>query len=429
MKINKKLLLMVFLSVFGVGAASLWNFVPKGEIVEKRQGDKPTITILAGQSTSDAGTEEMIQKVFEEKFPDVNFEWICVGWAEDNYRLRLTGRYAIGNPPDIIIGKSQDAVSYAESNVILPVPEECVSYISEEEKKAVTYDGKLYALPYTCQYQGVLYNKDIFRKYGLDPPETEKELQRVVEILEQSGETAFAGHYKEAWQVGNNTMQFFMNNIFLYDPLWGDKLRQGRSSFKNNPTVEKCFENSRYILEHTWNDALQIDQFECDERFGKGNAAMYLTGSWSLQYLSQVTQDIDIGIFPYPNGQGDAKLIKEINISFMKGAGTEEANLVDQILEELGSNKELAREVADFTKGESTLNELKEYRITEVQEDTQRYEAENRVIDVTTGNLQLIWDYQSSVAEEELLWLQGKKSLEEVLWYADENIESSVAEK
>ena len=156
---------------------------------------------------------------------------------------------------------------------------------------------------------------------------------------------------------------------------------------------------------------------------------MYLTGSWSLQYLSQVTQDIDIGIFPYPNGQGDAKLIKEINISFMKGAGTEEANLVDQILEELGSNKELAREVADFTKGESTLNELKEYRITEVQEDTQRYEAENRVIDVTTGNLQLIWDYQSSVAEEELLWLQGKKSLEEVLWYADENIESSVAEK
>ena len=215
MKINKKLLLMVFLSVYGVGAASLWNFVPKGEIVEKRQGDKPTITILAGQSTSDAGTEEMIQKVFEEKFPDVNFEWICVGWAEDNYRLRLTGRYAIGNPPDIIIGKSQDAVSYAESNVILPVPEECVSYISEEEKKAVTYDGKLYALPYTCQYQGVLYNKDIFRKYGLDPPETEKELQRVVEILEQSGETAFAGHYKEAWQVGNNTMQFFMNNIFL----------------------------------------------------------------------------------------------------------------------------------------------------------------------------------------------------------------------
>lgn len=429
MRINKKLVIVVFLVVFGIGVGSFYNLIPKGEIVEKRKGDNPTITILAGQSTSDAGTEEMIQKVLEEKFPEVNFEWICVGWAEDNYRLRLIGRYAIGNPPDIIIGKSQDAVSYAQSNVILPIPERCAACISEEEKNAVMYNGNLYGIPYTCQYQGVFYNKDIFERYGLKPPKTMRELRRIVDILESSGEVAFAGHYKEAWQVGNNTMQFFMNEIFQYNPNWGDELRQGRSTFSDNKIVQQCFQNSRYILEHSWNDALQIDQFECDERFGKGNAAMYLTGSWSLQYLSQVTQDIQIGIFPYPNEQGDAKLIKEINISFMKGASTTESELVDDILQELGSNEELAKEIADFTKGESTLEDLQDYRITEVQEDTGRYEAADQVIDVTIGNTQLIWDYQSEIAEEELLWLQGKLSLDQVMRYADENIERSVAEK
>ncbi len=426
---NKRFMLILFLIVFALAISSFIFSVPDGEVIEKKKSGNPTITILAGQSTSDAGTEEMIQKVLEEKFPDVNFEWICVGWADDNYRLRLTGKYAIGNPPDIIIGKSQDAVVYAESSVLLPIPPECAARIREEEKQAVTSNGQLYGLPYTCQYQGVLYNKSIFAQYGLQPPETKEELAGIVTRLEAAGVVPFASHYKEAWQVGNNTMQFLMNEIFQYNPVWGDELRSGKSSFGQNEVVAGCFMNSGDIISHSWEDALQIDQFECDERFGQGNAAMYLTGCWSLQHISQVTQDINIGIFPYPNTNGDAKLIKEINLSFMKGAGTRESDLVDQILLELGTNQELAKEIADFTKGESTLKELADYRITEVQEEISQYGKENKVIDVTIGNMQLIWDYQSDVAEEELLWLQGKKTLTEVLRYADDNIQNSIAEK
>lgn len=156
---------------------------------------------------------------------------------------------------------------------------------------------------------------------------------------------------------------------------------------------------------------------------------MYLTGCWSLQAISQVTQDINIGIFPYPNEKGDAKLVKETNLSFMKGAHTRQSELVDRILMEFASNQEMAKEIADFTKGESTLISLQDYRITEVQEDTNLYEKEGRVIDVTIGNMQLIWDFQSDVAEEELIWLQGKKTLGEVLYYADSNIQDSIAEK
>lgn len=429
MKKNYFLLLAGFLVLAAAGISRLIYSVPSGEVVTKEKSTNPTITILAGQSTSDAGTEEMMQKVLEEKFPDVNFEWICVGWASDNYRMRLTGKYAIGDPPDIIIGKAQDTVSYAEGNVLLPIPEECAAGIREAEKQAVTRNGKLYGLPYTCQYQGVLYNKDIFREYGLEIPSTKQELEEIVGRLEAEGITPFASHYKEAWQVGNNTMQFFMNEIFRYNSVWGDELRDGKSHFQNSEIVEACFRNSEYILQHSWSDALQIDQFQCDERFGKGNAAMYLTGCWSLQAISQVTQDINIGIFPYPNEKGDAKLVKETNLSFMKGAHTRQSELVDRILMEFASNQEMAKEIADFTKGESTLISLQDYRITEVQEDTNLYEKEGRVIDVTIGNMQLIWDFQSDVAEEELIWLQGKKTLGEVLYYADSNIQDSIAEK
>lgn len=426
---NRIVWIMILFVLFLAGISQFIDTVPSGEVITKEKSNNPTITILAGQSTSDAGIEEMIQKVLEEKFPYVNFEWVCVGWNGDNYKMRLTGKYAIGNPPDIIIGKAQDAVSYAESGVLLKIPEKCAVGIRDEDKKMVSHNGDLYAIPYTCQYQGVLYNKAVFEQYDLKPPSTQEELDEIVETLEKNGITPFASHFQESWQVGNNTMQFFMNEIFQYDPKWGEKLRDGRKTFRRDATVEKCFRNSEYILKHSWHDALQIDQFECDERFGKGSAAMYLTGSWSLQSISQVTQDMNIGIFPYPNENGDAKLIKETNISFMKGAHTRQSELVDEILLEIGTNQKLAKEVADYTKGESTLKSLEDYRITEVQEDIGCFEKENKVIDVTIGNTQLIWSFQSDVAEEELIWLRGRKTLNEVLYYADKNIQNSVAEK
>lgn len=59
-----------------------------GGCTENRQEDteirKPvTISILAGQSTSDAGTEDMIEDAVTERFPQVELQWECVDWGED----------------------------------------------------------------------------------------------------------------------------------------------------------------------------------------------------------------------------------------------------------------------------------------------------------------------------------------------------------
>ena len=36
-----------------------------------------TLSVLAGQSTSDAGIEDMINEWMEEEYPDVTLEWEC----------------------------------------------------------------------------------------------------------------------------------------------------------------------------------------------------------------------------------------------------------------------------------------------------------------------------------------------------------------
>lgn len=50
------------------------------------------------------------------------------------------------------------------------------------------------------------------------------------------------------------------------------------------------------------------------------------------------------------------------------------------------------------------------------------------MLDVTIGNNQLVWSYQNGVAAQQQLWLQGKKSLEEVLEFADDNRAESMNE-
>lgn len=83
------------------------------------------------------------------------------------------------------------------------------------------------------------------------------------------------------------TMQYMMNEIFGKIPDWGDQFRKGNQNYEGNAEVRNCFKNNQFILNHTWEDAFQIDQFECDSRFVRGEAAMYLTGSWSMQFSSQ----------------------------------------------------------------------------------------------------------------------------------------------
>ena len=65
------------------------------------------LSVLAGQSTPDAGIEDMIDEKVAEILPNVRLEWECVDWG-DNFDAELNARFAAGDIPDIIIGKAQD---------------------------------------------------------------------------------------------------------------------------------------------------------------------------------------------------------------------------------------------------------------------------------------------------------------------------------
>ena len=390
-----------------------------------REGDEPEreqikLSVLAGQSTSDAGIEDMIDEWMEEEYPDVTLEWECVDWG-DSFNSKIQGRIAAGDIPDIIIGKAQDVQTYARTGNLGEISEQCSRKIESWALDTVTSGGKVYGVPYNAWYQGVIYNKGIFEELDLEPPETEEELDQVTERLKEAGIVPFAAHFQESWKAANMTMQYMTNDIFRNTPDWGDQFRSGSQNFSGNEVIRRCFENNRKILENSWEDSLQIDQFESDSRFTQGEAAMYLTGSWSMQFASQYGEDQEFGIFPYPSQNGEAYLIRETNMTFMKSADSEYGELIDAIFYDLLTAQDLAQEILAFTQSSSAIKGITPVYENKLQSDIDWYMENDKVTDVSVGNSQLTWEFQDKVAVQQLLWLRGETTLESVLQYADDS--------
>lgn len=394
------------------------------ENVITKEDNTIVLTVLAGQSTSDAGIEDMIDEVVKEEFPKVQLDWECVDWGE-KFDSQLQGRFASGDAPDIIIGKAQDVSAYAVGNNLAPIRIEGMDRIQEQALQAVTVEDKVYGLPYNAWYQGVVYNKDVFAELQLEVPTTIEELQQITDELKAHEITPFAAHFQESWKVGNMTMQFLTNSVFHELENWGTLFRRGNLNFSNNKIIAECMKQNQYILENSWDDALIIDQYESDRRFAEGEAAMYLTGSWSLQSINQYDTDTNYGIFPYPNQEGDSDLIKETNLTFMISKTSPNQELSADILEKLLGNEKLMQEILDFTQTYSVVKDVDIRYESSIAGDVKWYEENGKVMDASIGNNQLIWNFQNALAVETLKWLQGKESLEEVLAYADKYREES----
>ena len=232
----------------------------------------------------------------------------------------------------------------------------------------------------------------------------------------------------DTWAIGNVTMQFMMNDVFNNDPEWGDKFRAGETSFSDSKEAQTAYQYNKLIYDNTYPDTFSTEETTCDARMVQGEAAMKVSGSWSIQSFLDIDESFDFGIFPFPNQTGDSKLIFEPNITIMTSAETEHQDAVNKFLDVLTSDKDLAVEILDYTKTASMLKDVSPTFDNPSQEDIDKYAAEGRIVDVTLGNNQLIWGgFQEENAKDIAAWLQGDETFEQCLEASDSRVDASSA--
>lgn len=408
-------------------AAAMITGTMIGTAVMVKADDEPvTLTVLAGQSTTDAGIEDMIDEALAEKYPNITLEWECVDWGND-FQPKMQ-QYMQSGLPDIMIGKAQDVSTYAPQGVLGEIDSTYLDRGLDAARENVTIDGKTYGLVYNAMYQGVYYNKAMFKENGWEIPKTLDDLQAIIDDCKEKGITPFASHMVDTWSIGNMSMQFAMNDVFNKTPDWGDKFRAGEVSFSDSEDMQNALNYNKLIYDNTFEDTFSTEQTDCDAKMVLGDAAMKVSGSWSIQNFLDIDENFDFGIFPFPNQTGDSKLIFEPNITIMTSANTEHQDAVDDFLDLMSSDKDLAVEILDYTKTASMLKDVTPTFNNPSQEDIDKYASEDMIVDVTLGNNQLVWGgFQEENAKDIAAWLQGQESLEDCLKACDGRVDSSSA--
>ncbi|MCR4744147.1 MAG: ABC transporter substrate-binding protein [Lachnospiraceae bacterium] len=384
-----------------------------------------TLKVLWGQSTTDAGAEDMIDEALAEVYPNLHIEWECVDWGE-GFGPKMQ-QYMQSGLPDVMIGKGQDVKTYASLGILDDLTDlDAVDKVLDDATKGVTVDDKVYGIVYNALYQGVFYNRQVFKDLGLEVPKTQEDLQHVIDVCNEKGITPFASHMVDSWSIGNVTMQFAINDIFAKNPSWGDDFRAGKEKFSGNEDWKNVYNYNKLIYDNTFEDTFSLEQTACDAKLVNGEAAMKVSGAWSIQNFLDIDENFDFGIFPFPNQTGDAKLIFEPNITFMKSKDTAYSEAADAFINFMAENKDLAVSIYDFTSTASMLKDVTPTFNNPSQTDIDTYASAGEIIDANSGNTQLVWSgFQDENANDIAEWLLGNETIDEALEAADSRVDVS----
>lgn len=161
----------------------------------------------------------------------------------------------------------------------------------------ITGMTKVTGVPYATNANGIIYNKDIFKEMGLTVPETWDELIATAEKLKGNGKTAFYFTYKDDWQT-SLPFNALAPNIVGID--FFKELREEQVKFQDK--YQEVAEKQLKLMDYGHGDNFGKNYADGNRAFAKGEAAMYIQGSWAIPEIRKTNPDLNMGFFPFPTG-------------------------------------------------------------------------------------------------------------------------------
>lgn len=160
-----------------------------------------------------------------------------------------------------------------------------------------SYKGSLYGVPMEQDLMGVYYNRDLFKKLGLEVPKTYAEFQAVAAKVKEAGYVPIAFGNRDRWPA-TNTLSLILGLTAGRDA--EEKVLFGDGSW-NDPAFKKAAETiADWAKEGYFPRGFNgIGYDEANALFLGGRAAMTVTGSWVLQDMARGAK-FDLGVFMLP---------------------------------------------------------------------------------------------------------------------------------
>lgn len=224
----------------------------------------------------------------EEKYPRLRLKLRFV--AFDDLKPRFQGQVGETREPDILYMMNDWVGELVEQNLLRPLSAPPQGVVPQA-LASMSYQEKLYGAPFVLQTVGMVYNQ----KFAAKPP------ANAGELLALQHKSHPKGHY---------TLLYDQRNFYYHAPWFhacGGQVfdNRGRLAIKAEPLVESL----------SWARSLQRDGIVPKgssysvmvNLFNAGQAALMLTGPWSISMLEE--NQLSYGVAPLPHGpcQGEPK--------------------------------------------------------------------------------------------------------------------------
>jgi len=164
--------------------------------------------------------------------------------------------------------------------------------------KTVSYDNKVYAIPYGLNAYGLFYNKGIFERENIKPPVSFDEFKNVCTNFKSKSITPFSISGKDDWVAAQLFFSLISSAMGQNFDDWLNAMNQGISSF-NTPAITKVFDSLDFYRDNGGNQNINIGYNDQVNIFAQEKSAMILQNFDSILLAMSKNKSLNIGTFPY----------------------------------------------------------------------------------------------------------------------------------
>lgn len=279
----KKIILSIFLSVFLCGCTP--------------QDTRKTIQFSSWGSKSEIDILKPLLSEFEEQNPDIKIDFMHI---PQNYFQKLHLLFASNTAPDVIFVNNLYLPIYANAGLLESLDDSNLINDNFYKKSidAMTYKGKIYAIPRDISNLVIFYNKDLFNQKGIPYP---------------NENTTFAEFLSLAQKLTDKEKGIF-GISFEEDPLFylpylmseggGILSDDGTQNILHTPESQKGIKfysdlRNTYHVAPTNSETASVTMAQM---FLQGKLGMHLSGRWLVPKYRETAQ-FDWDIAPFPKGE------------------------------------------------------------------------------------------------------------------------------
>ncbi len=248
--------------------------------------------------------DKVIIPAFQRKHPSIRLKFS----PEDAlaYDGKLEARLSTRHAGDLVFCRPFDgSVPLQAKGYLEPLTEPQLKNFTPQARQAwTTDDGKTtYCMPVAYVIHGMIYNKAVFRKLQLQPPETLADFMDVLQRVAQAGlVTPLALGTADMWETNQVIFTGMGPNFWA-----GEKARQGLMEGTHkftDPEFLRVWGMMRGLKPYMHPKQSEMSNADIQLLFATGQAAIYPTGSWDIDFLRSTSfayrKNIEMGVFKPP---------------------------------------------------------------------------------------------------------------------------------